>query len=360
MSRPVPAWKEAAEGLVGNRVIGMTRGGRAGLVCAITASALLVPYAASATANPKGAAISVANTSGSAKPASAGPPGTRFVSYNGMRVTVPESWPVIDLRLHPSTCVRLDQAALYLGSPGPQSDCPAHAVGRADTVWLRPLTTGRTDPLTFHNAKVGPLAARVELNAIGHDKQIQFVAQAVELEATWGADSSSIDQVVSSAVDSTGPSAPAPIASSSAAPTLGASAATAQQAPTSAQQISPAAGTSAVAAASTFTGMAFDTCAAPSASSMSAWLASPYRAVGVYIGGSMRACGDGNLSSTWVAQMRSMGWGLLPLYVGLQAPCVNQSGLGTISASQAAAQGAAGAADAVSRAKFFGLSSGAP
>ncbi|HZX98906.1 MAG TPA: DUF1906 domain-containing protein, partial [Dermatophilaceae bacterium] len=93
---------------------------------------------------------------------------------------------------------------------------------------------------------------------------------------------------------------------------------------------------------------------------MSSWLASPYRSVGIYIGGSMRACGDGDLSSTWVTQVESMGWGLLPIYVGVQAPCVNQSGLATITPSQAVAQGTASADDAVSRAKFFGLSSGAP
>jgi hypothetical protein len=106
--------------------------------------------------------------------------------------------------------------------------------------------------------------------------------------------------------------------------------------------------------------MAFDACAAPSVSSMSSWLASPYRSVGVYIGGSMRACGDGNLSSAWVAQVQSMGWGLLPIYVGPQAPCVNQSGLATIAAAQASALGITNADDAVSRAQSFGLSSGAP
>src|SRR5450759_4345314 len=74
----------------------------------------------------------------------------------------------------------------------------------------------------------------------------------------------------------------------------------------------------------------------------------------------MRACGDGNLSSTWVSQVRSMGWGLLPIYVGVQAPCVSQSGLATITASQAATQGSASADDAVARAQFFGLSAGAP
>ena len=34
----------------------------------------------------------------------------------------------------------------------------------------------------------------------------------------------------------------------------------------------------------------------------------------------MRACGDGNLSSTWVSQVSSMGWGLIPIYVGPRRP----------------------------------------
>ena len=93
---------------------------------------------------------------------------------------------------------------------------------------------------------------------------------------------------------------------------------------------------------------------------MSSWLASPYRTAGIYIGGSMRACGDGNLSPAWVSQVTSMGWGLLPIYVGVQAPCVNQSGLATITASQAAAQGTASADDAVSRSQYFGMGSGTP
>jgi hypothetical protein len=106
--------------------------------------------------------------------------------------------------------------------------------------------------------------------------------------------------------------------------------------------------------------MAFDTCAAPSASSMHAWLSSPYRGVAVYIGGSMRACGDGNLSASWVAQVHAMGWRLIPTYVGPQAPCVNQSGLATINPSTPTAQGIANADDAVARAKYFGMSPGTP
>ena len=71
---------------------------------------------------------------------------------------------------------------------------------------------------------------------------------------------------------------------------------------------------------------------------MRAWLASPYRAVGIYLGGSNRACPDGNLSAAWVNSVVASGWNLLPLYVGLQAPCVSQNGLALIGAGSAGTQ----------------------
>ena len=80
-----------------------------------------------------------------------------------------------------------------------------------------------------------------------------------------------------------------------------------------------------------FTGYGFEACTAPSLAALKAWNASPYRAVGIYLGGTNRACADGNLSASWVSSTLSLGWSLLPLYVGLQAPCVGQSGLKKIS-----------------------------
>ena len=53
---------------------------------------------------------------------------------------------------------------------------------------------------------------------------------------------------------------------------------------------------------------------------MKAWKAK-YSAIGVYIGGMNMACDYGNLSASWVKSTHRMGWNLLPLYVGLQAPC---------------------------------------
>ncbi|NEA39741.1 glycoside hydrolase domain-containing protein [Streptomyces sp. SID11385] len=72
----------------------------------------------------------------------------------------------------------------------------------------------------------------------------------------------------------------------------------------------------------TFTGRAFDTCAAPPLATMRAWGASPYRAVGAYVGGRARACSQPELSAGWLREVRELGWSVLPLYVGSQAPCV--------------------------------------
>jgi hypothetical protein len=324
--------------------------GRAGFICALPILGLLVAQAAYATTGP----------TGPAQPAAAASAGTRNVSYDGVRVSVPAAWPVIDLRLHPNACIRLDRSALYLGSPGAQSNCPAHAVGRADTIWLKPAQARQMDRLaTPSTSQVNTLSARVGVDPVSHDKQAQFVAAGVELDATWGASSSSIDRVLASAVASPSPDPPATAASTTslAAPPTPGAAGRSAAAP---QPVPPAALAAASVGGAAFTGMAFDTCAAPSASTMASWLSSPYRAVGVYIGGSQRACGDGNLSAAWVAAVHAMGWRLLPTYVGPQAPCVNQSGLATISASSAPAQGAANAADAVTQAKRFGMGRGTP
>ena len=109
-----------------------------------------------------------------------------------------------------------------------------------------------------------------------------------------------------------------------------------------------------------YTGLGFDTCAAPSTATMAAWLASPYRSVGIYIGGANRACGDGNLSAGWVGSVEGQGWRLVPEYVGLQAPCAFQGGLAPIDPSLAALQGTQAADDAVARAANFGLGAGTP
>ena len=123
---------------------------------------------------------------------------------------------------------------------------------------------------------------------------------------------------------------------------------------------SGAPGASQTGKATAFTGYAFDACNAPKIDSLAAWLASPYRALGIYIGGVNRACANNQLTPDWTAAAVSTGWGLIPLYVGLQAPCVGQGGLAKISPSLASSQGTAAADDADARASTVGLAPGSP
>jgi uncharacterized protein YraI len=109
------------------------------------------------------------------------------------------------------------------------------------------------------------------------------------------------------------------------------------------------------ASATRYVGLAFDTCAAPSLSAMNAWKASPYRGVGVYIGGTNRTCAQPNLTSSWVSAVSRSGWKLIPIYMGLQAPCSTRTNSVKISAAASSSQGTSQAADAVSKAKALGM-----
>lgn len=108
-----------------------------------------------------------------------------------------------------------------------------------------------------------------------------------------------------------------------------------------------------------FTGDGFDACTAPSPKAMSVWWSkSPYRAVGVYIGGINRACPDGYLSNSWVHTVTAMGWRIVPIYVGRQAPRTRQKHLSPMSTRIVAVEADAAADDAVRRAAAFGIASG--
>ena len=108
----------------------------------------------------------------------------------------------------------------------------------------------------------------------------------------------------------------------------------------------------------TYLGNGFDACSAPSSSTMDTWLASPYRAVGVYVGGVNRACAQPELTATWVAHQEASGWHLLPIYLGLQASCTTSNKRYLIDPAQAAAQGRSEATSAVAAATDLGLPRG--
>jgi len=115
-----------------------------------------------------------------------------------------------------------------------------------------------------------------------------------------------------------------------------------------------------LAAAGEFSGLGFDACTAPSRSAMSAWESSPYRAIGVYIGGLNRACSQPSLTSSWVRDQTAAGWHLIPTYVGLQSPTSSCTSCAKLSPGSATAQGTAAANDAVGDAQAVGIGPGSP
>ncbi|MER6565569.1 glycoside hydrolase domain-containing protein [Streptomyces sp. NPDC001093] len=111
-------------------------------------------------------------------------------------------------------------------------------------------------------------------------------------------------------------------------------------------------------AQNTFTGRAFDTCAAPSLSAMKAWHTGFYGAAAVYVGGRNRGCAQPNLTASWVKSVSSLGWKLVPLYVGAQPPCQSGSNPEKLTSATAASLGATDAADAVAKASALGMKAG--
>ncbi len=272
--------------------------------------------------------------------------GGRVVVYAGLAVTVPASWPVYDLAAHPATCVRWDRHAVYLGTPGADQACPAHLVGRTEAVLVTPAATTAVGAAARSDAPaVAAVAGRVPATAVStaaHQIGIAVTGTGADLTVTWGADPV-LARAVAAGVTrrpSTGTAATGTTATRGVT-TLG-----------SAVVRYPLGRTSTM-----LQGLAFDTCSTPSVAAMAAWRRSRYRGVGVYIGGANRACGDGNLSASWLgAVVAHQSWKVLPIYVGLQAPC-SSAAFARTSEDPATAygQGVAGAVDAVTEARSFGL-----
>jgi archaellum component FlaF (FlaF/FlaG flagellin family) len=109
------------------------------------------------------------------------------------------------------------------------------------------------------------------------------------------------------------------------------------------------------ASATRLSGYAFDTCEAPTTDTMQAWTVSPYRGVGVYIGGSNRTCPQRNLTRSWVTAVSKMRWRVIPIYMGRQAPCTFRANAAEFTASNAASWGTMDAANAVTEAKKLGM-----
>lgn len=97
----------------------------------------------------------------------------------------------------------------------------------------------------------------------------------------------------------------------------------------------------------------------PTVSQMQAfWTGTPYYNFYVYIGGSQATCGPANVTASWVNQVTNIGYSLLPVWVGPQAPC---SG-GSISyyTNTAYSQGTTEANATVHAAEALGFDPGTP
>ena len=272
-------------------------------------------------------ALAVAAAGVSATPA-LGASANQMLRYHGYRLVVPSSWPVYRLSTSSTTCVRFDRHAVYLGRPGANQRCPAHAAGRTEAIQVAPAA---------QSSRSGGEAAALN----GAATTVVKASGGVVVTATWGADPGLIRRALRvRSLPATATARPA------LRPAL--------------RTLSPLARASAASTAGgVYTGLGFDVCSTPSAATMSAWGSSQYRAVGVYLGGANLACSQPNLNSNWVVQESAAGWHLIPIYVGLQAPS-NTCGCAAISPTAAASQGAAAASDAVAHAQAVGLGPGNP
>ncbi|HEY4378012.1 MAG TPA: glycoside hydrolase domain-containing protein, partial [Acidimicrobiales bacterium] len=294
------------------------------MALAVGCSALAIPAVGLGSAAPEAGPVIAGST----------------VTLRGWRGTVPVGWRVVDLDRAPTTCVRWDQPALYVGTPSDQEQCPAHVAGRTQAALVQPIETfaGQVD-VTVRGARAsGPWPAAAE------GRREVYVAEpdaGVVVTGAWRDDQVDLDALLAGATTTPGWTAPTPGPGPTTGSTTGSGARTAVVAPTI--------------TSTQFSGLAFDTCRAPSAATMSAWLHSPFRGIGVYIGGMNRGCSQPNLTSAWVGAVTGQGWRLLPIYVGRQAPtnicqCTPITG--------ATAQGRSAALDAVGDAGSLGLPAG--
>ncbi len=248
------------------------------------------------------AAVPVTSASG------APPSRLKVVRYLGYRFRVPGAWPVIDNRRDRHGCVRFDQHAIYLGPVSGDEFCPSWLLGTTESMLVEP-GPARAPSVSTEN----PVA-----------RQVTVRAPRVVITATFDTDPNSIYAILASA------RLPAPHI---ALPDPGGTASTAAGGPAAAgprldgtghaltpTMHYPMAAPLLPATVASYSGLGFDACAAPSQRYMRAWRRwSPYRAVGVYIGGADRACAQPNLNRGWVRTQAAAGWRFIPLYAGPQA-----------------------------------------
>ena len=246
------------------------------------------------------------------------------MAYRGYTFTVPRTWRVIRLAAHPHSCVRFDRHVLYLGTPGRNQDCPSTLIGTTEALLVQPRAARATAAATMYPV----------------DREITVTTARIMVTATYSTDRALVHRILASA------SLRAMVRGTRrtmAAPDLG-----------SRRRPGGVRAEDGAGQRDRLHREGFDACTAPSAATMATWLRlSPYRAVGIYIGGSDRTCAQAALTASWVSQQQAAGWRFMPIYVGPQA------GFGELnSAAGAAGQAVSAAQDAVSQTRQLGFGPG--
>ncbi|WP_327413445.1 DUF1906 domain-containing protein [Streptomyces sp. NBC_01233] len=260
------------------------------------------------------------------------------VDYHGLRLTLPADWRVVDLDRDPGACLRLDLPTLYLGHAGTQSECTGRAVvSRADTLHLEPLdgAAERADvpTVTVETATALPEAPHPSAS---NELRYALLRPGVMATVSYGAAPDAVRRVLTRA-RALGPATHAPRPAAPAVAHGGADQRGVQAA---------------------FKGEGFDACTAPTQKAMDTWRAdSPFRAIGIYIGGRARACAQPRLTARWVERQAAAGWHLMPIWVGPQPWHNADTGLST-DPSEANGQGREAAEGAVDAARSLAMAEG--
>ena len=136
------------------------------------------------------------------KPVKAAKPGRQIVTFDGYTVSVPASWPVYNLNKDPRQCVRYDVHAVYLGTPGPDQNCPPSLVGRVETVSIEgPAVQARKkiagDRKTLVRAGQRTLTpGTIVQDPDLHELAIAMPDTAPRIDATYGADPGTAEQML--------------------------------------------------------------------------------------------------------------------------------------------------------------------
>ena len=293
------------------------------------------------------------------------------VDYAGFTVPVPTGWPVYRLTPDSTTCVRFDVHALYLGHPGDNQLCAGHIVGTDDVIQIEPIDTVSSPRITASTLTLAPGASlpadafeagpgRVTVVLAGSNlfvtagyraeaSTVRSVIDTLSAQGVGSAPQSAAGPAAGPAAGSTtAPASPQAAPSLAAPPTTAAAGGTSGAAQTAPQMTAAATSPSPLSTAHHVVGYGFDACGVPSASTMAKWAtASPYQTAGLYLGGVNVGCPSGTLTASSVSNMLTLGWNIMPIYVGLQAPlplcpgngCAGMSTTLTTAASQGQSAG---------------------